>query len=95
MDKPPYPCIHYSELKPFSTPSPNDQEWDTYRKEVGRLIAEGHEGEFVLIKGTEIGGFYDSFWEAHRAGLERFGVFSPFFIHQVQTYERLFRLRCA
>jgi hypothetical protein len=92
MDKPAYPCIHYSELGPNTRPTPLDLEWETYRKEVGRLIADGHEGQFVMIKGTEIVGFFDSFWDAHRAGLDQFGVFSPFFIHQVQTWERLFKL---
>jgi hypothetical protein len=92
MEKPNYPCIHYSELKPFTLPTGLDVEWNTYRSEVARLIAEGHEGEFVLIKGNEIAGFFPTFRDAHRYGLANFGVFAPYFIHQVQTYERIYKV---
>jgi hypothetical protein len=43
MDKPPGPWIHYSELKPFVTEGPCTEEYDTYRREVGRLIEGGQE----------------------------------------------------
>src|SRR5947209_19608520 len=43
--------ISYTELP---APQPHSQlyrEWNFYRREVGRLPAEGHEGRFILIKG--------------------------------------------
>jgi hypothetical protein len=74
------------------------QEWDVYRREVGRLLAEGHEGKFVLIKGDEIVGIYPTHEEAERAGYERF-VVVPFLVQQILTEQPLGRvspycLRC-
>ena len=37
------PTIHYTELPEDTPDSPLYQEWNTYRREVGRLLAEGHE----------------------------------------------------
>lgn len=91
MDKPVYPCIHYSELEPFSELHPLCGEWEFYRREVDRLIAEGHERKFVLSKGNEIVGFFDTVRDAHREGLKRFGVYSPYLIRQILTYERVYK----
>jgi hypothetical protein len=46
----------------------------TYRRELPRLIAEGLDGRFVLIKGDEIVCICDTSDEAHQAGAERFGL---------------------
>ena len=43
---------------------------------------ETHLGEFVLIKGDEIIGFYPGLNEAFREGTERFGL-EPFLVRQV------------
>jgi hypothetical protein len=40
--------IHYSQLPPAEPGSRIAREWETYRREVGRLLAEGHEGRFLL-----------------------------------------------
>jgi hypothetical protein len=53
------PTISYTELPPARTDSPIASEWDFYRREVGRLLAEGHENRWVLIKGQEIVGIWD------------------------------------
>lgn len=34
--------------------SPIETEWNFYRRQRERLIAEGHEGRHVLIKGEEV-----------------------------------------
>src|ERR1700741_3917299 len=50
MDTSHLPRIHYTEL---GDADPNSQlyvEWSCYKREVGRLLAEGNEGRFVLIK---------------------------------------------
>ena len=96
MDKPAGQWIHYSELMPFATRGPLDEEWDAYRREAGRLISEGHEGQFVLIHGNDILGFFENENEAFAEGYRRF-LFAkePFLVHQVQTYERLLRIRVA
>lgn len=50
------------------------REINTYRRELPRLLAEGHEGRFVLIKGDEIVSVWDTFDDAIQAGCERFGL---------------------
>ena len=67
-------------------------EWETYRREVGQLLQEGHEGKWVLIKGTEILGFFDTGSKATEEGYRRFLLQrESFLVHQVQTYERLIK----
>src|SRR6516162_4744338 len=57
----PPPTIHYTDL-PEDTSSGGRIaiEWNYYRREVGRLLAEGHEGKWVLIKGQEVVGIWDT-----------------------------------
>jgi hypothetical protein len=87
-----YPTIHYTELVPAQPDSENFLAWETYRREVGRLLAEGKEGQHVLIKGDEIIGFWDTHVGALAAGYERFGRADPFLVHQVQERERVYRI---
>jgi hypothetical protein len=80
--------IHYTELPP---PGPDSQlpvEWNTYRREVGRLLAEGHEGRYVLIKNEEILGVWDTRDEVSAEGFRRF-PFGGFLMHQIRTWEPL------
>jgi hypothetical protein len=49
----------------------------TYRRELPRLLAEGHEGRFALIKGDQVLSIWDTGGDAYQAGRERFG-FDPF-----------------
>jgi len=37
--------IHYTELPEDASESPIAREWNFYRREAGRLLAEGHEGK--------------------------------------------------
>ena len=43
---------------------------------------QGHTGDFVLIKGTEVVGFYPSLQQAFAEGSKRFGL-TPFFVKQI------------
>jgi hypothetical protein len=79
--------IHFSEL-PTTPPGIERKEWETYRREVGRLIAEGHEGKHILIKDQAIIGIYDSDAEALTEGYRRFEG-EGFLVHQIQTWERV------
>ena len=72
--------------------SPLATEWDTYRREGGRLLAEGLEGKFVLIKGEEVISLYDTWDAARDDGLKRY-LEQPFLVHQVRTWEPLLRMR--
>ena len=62
--------------------SPIKAEWDFFRRERPRLLAEGHEGRWVLIKGEEIIGIFDSFREARSAGTRRYGL-APMLVQQI------------
>ncbi len=86
-----YPTIHYTELLPAQPGSPLAVEWELYRREVGRLLAEGHEGKHVVIKGDQIIGLFDLHLEALAAANQRF-LRQSFLIHQVQTRERVYNV---
>jgi hypothetical protein len=83
--------IPYTELAPAEPGDPLAAEWETYRREVGRLLSEGREGQFVLIKDETIIGFYDTEDAARAAGLERY-LGEPFLVHQVRSREPLIRV---
>ncbi len=83
--------IYYTELTDPPSDSPLYTEWMTYRGELPKLLAEGHEGEFVLIKGTTISGLYCSHQEANAEGCRRF-PFESFLIHHIQTQEPILRV---
>ncbi|HKB39171.1 MAG TPA: hypothetical protein VKD72_22215 [Gemmataceae bacterium] len=83
------PCSELPEARPGDVLS---QEWDTYRREVARLLAEGHEGKFVLIKGGQVIAVHDTWDAAREAGL-RLYLLEPFLVRQVCAQEPLLRLR--
>lgn len=66
------PTIHWTELAEATPGSRIATEWNFYRKQVGRLLAEGHEGRWVLIKGEEIIGIWDTEKEADQVRVQRF-----------------------
>jgi hypothetical protein len=86
------PTVHFTELPEASADDPLRLEWNTYRREVRRLLAEGNEGRHVLIKREQIVGLWDTHDMAMIAGYERF-LGQSFLVHQVQERERL--LRCV
>lgn len=92
MDKPSTPPVHHTELPEAKPDTDPYLEWNTYRQEVGRLLAEGHAGQFVLIKGREIQGFYESWDAARNEGLRRY-VLQPFLVKQVLAEEPVLRVR--
>jgi hypothetical protein len=92
MNSPDPWMIHYTQLPPAPPDNVLAAENATYRREVGRLLAEGYEGKHVLIKGDTIVGIYDTDEEAMAEGYKRFLMQRPFLVHQIQTWERV--LRC-
>lgn len=84
------PTIHYSELPDARPDSPLNREWTCYRREAARLLAEGHEGRFVLIKGEEIIGIWDTEEEAEAVALHQY-LMQPCLIHQVLIREPVLR----
>jgi len=91
--------IHHTELKEVDPSKELGVESNTYRREVGRLLSEGHEGRWVLIKGEQIIGIWDTFSDASSEGTCRY-LREPFMVQRVQTWQRIlnlpyrFRLSC-
>jgi hypothetical protein len=82
------PTIHYTKLTPLPAGTELACESNFYCRIVGHLLAEGHEGKFVLIKGENIIGFYDTFdaaCDAGRAAYPRQSIY----VHQILTEEPL------
>ena len=84
--------IPHTELTEMNDGGPLCEEWNTYRREVARLLAEGHEGKFALIKGNQIISLHDSWGAAEDAGL-RLYLLEPFMIQEVRSREPLLRTR--
>jgi hypothetical protein len=59
-----------------------EAEWNFFRRELPRLLAEGQEGRWVLIKGEAIIGLFDSRREAMSVGTRKFGL-APMLTEQV------------
>lgn len=53
---------------------------------------QAHTGEFAVIGGTTICGFYSDYESAFRAGLRKFGCTSPFLIKQVCAKEPVYSI---
>ena len=84
--------VHHTQLPEAKPGSPLAVEWTTYRREVGRWLAEGLEGQYVLIKGEELIGTYGTAEEALSAGFQRF-LLQPFLVHPIRTEEPYRRIR--
>ena len=84
--------VHYTELPDANPESPLAAEWNTYRREVGRWLAEGLEGRHVLIKGESVIGMYATDEEARAVGYHRY-LLQPFFVHEIRTEEPYLRIR--
>jgi hypothetical protein len=82
------PTVHFTELPEAKPDSPLYREWNTYRREVGRLLAEGGEGRHVLIEDERIIGLWDTHDAAMTAGYQLFSG-QPFLVHEVQERERV------
>lgn len=78
------------ELPPAAANNSLGTEWETYRSRVGEWLAEGREGQFVLLKGNEVLGFWDTEEAALSEGYERF-LLEPFLVHHILSREPLLR----
>jgi hypothetical protein len=83
--------IHHTELPDGPPDSPLKTEWDFYRLAVGRLLAEGHEGKWLLIKNEEIVGIWDTEAGANEVRLQRF-LTQPVLMKQVLAREPVLRI---
>lgn len=84
------PSIHYTQLPDSPPDSPNACEWNFYRRIVGQLLAEGREGKWLLIKGEEIVGIWNTEAEADVVRAQRF-LTQPVLMKQILVREPILR----
>ena len=60
-------------------------ELEVYQKKIHEW--EGRDGEYVLIKGDDVHGFFTSYDDALTRAYELFGL-EPFLVKQIMTVER-------
>ena len=65
--------------------APLAPEWYAYRREAERLLREGHEGQYVLIHGSEVIGIWNTREEAFAEGQRRFRR-QPMLVHRIQGW---------
>jgi hypothetical protein len=92
MSTPKPAAIPYTELPQAKSEERFCQEWNTYVREIGKLLAEGHETKFVLIKDERIIGLFASEEAARKEGLRRY-LLEPFLVQQIRRHESILRLR--
>jgi hypothetical protein len=85
-EPPKRPTIPYTHLPPAPPDSPLRTEWDFYRGIIERLLAEGQEGKWLLIKNEEVVGIWDTEAEANAIRLERF-LMQPVLLKQILPRE--------
>ena len=79
--------VHYSELTEDRSSDPAAEGWNVYVREVGRLLAEGNEGKWVVIAEGRLIGVYDTKGEGYHAIAE--GKFSwPSTLKQIRVREQ-------
>ena len=67
------------------------REMAAYQRELPGLLAAGHEGKYVLIRGDDLEGIFGTQDEALSSGYDRFGL-NPFYVHQIQAVEPVYRV---
>jgi hypothetical protein len=83
--------IHYTKLPDGPPNSPIAVEWNFYRRIVGQLLVEGHEGKWLLIKNEEIVGIWASEAKANAVRQERF-MMQPVLMKQILDRERILHI---
>jgi hypothetical protein len=83
--------IPYTDLPEAIPGSPIAVEWEFYRRIVGRLLEEGNEGKWLLAKGEEIVGIWNTYDEVNRVRLERF-LAQPALMKQILSREPVLRV---
>ncbi len=84
------PKVHYTELPDHRPESPIYREWQTYKRELPRLLAEGGEGKFALIGGDEVIGVFEDEEQARRHRREQY-LARPFIVQPIREWEPLLR----
>ncbi len=83
--------IPYTQLPESPPGNPTATEWNFYRRAVGRLLADGREGQWLLLKGEEIVGIWFTLAEAEAVRQERFPG-QPVLVKQILAQEPALRI---
>ena len=83
--------IEYTELPEDKSDDLIAREWNCYRREAGRLLADGREGHWVLIQGEEVVGTWATREEAKKVAVERY-LMQAVLIRQVLRREPILRV---
>jgi hypothetical protein len=62
-----------------------EQELAAYQRKLPELLAS--EGKFVLLRGEELAGIWDTYEDALQAGYSQFGL-EPFMVKRIQGVEQ-------
>jgi len=89
--RPARPTIHFTQLPDGPPNSPITAEWNLYRRIVGHLLAEGHEGKWLLIRNEQVIGIWDTEAEADAVRVEQFPL-QPVMMKQILAHERILRI---
>lgn len=87
-------AVQTQRLTPAPPPTAADLlavELATFQSELSRLLVEGEEGRWALIRGPQVAGIWDTFADAVQAGDERFGL-TPFLVQRILVEERPARI---
>ena len=88
------PPTHYTELPDLPTDSPYYRSWNTYRRLVGQLLADGLKGIVIAINSDSILGYYPSMRMASSAiANEPTNPGEMILIKQIKEYEDDFVLQ--
>jgi hypothetical protein len=78
---------------PPRPPQVSPEQWDraqrdlqTYRRELPRLLQEGHAGRYAIIKDDQIVSLWDTLGDALQAAGERFGL-EPVATYQINPLD--------
>ena len=63
----------------------------TFERELPRLLAEGHERRWAVVKGSDVISVWDTVNDALQAAHERLGL-EPFLLREVLTHQRIPRV---
>jgi hypothetical protein len=65
-----------------------EREIETFRRELPRLLAEGKENKFAVVRGDQVAGTYDTYEQAVAAGYDQFNL-DPFMVKKVEKVETI------
>lgn len=68
-----------------------DAEVELYEAKRWEWVRE-HDGEFVVIQDFTVLGFFESWEQAFKAGIKRFGGKRPFLVKEVLKQDRVYRV---